>query len=579
MASHLSNIPPSPRPRFSARGDTAPELVVPDNESLNSPSSSRVAGGFWRSHDESFNLSAPSPRGLRPSPTSKTPKSHISPIKEREEKLAKPALKRMNKLLPPVAVLVLVSSFIFWWNYENDGLRGVSVENHQGFCAQQPSFETQAEVLHGLENHFNLSDPRVLAFAKLADQYLEPWAPIKGVKSGLGKNGMITPAALGHVARLSPFMSCCGHLKIVDGVVYFRYGGFFVTWYRVLRFVQTVRMIQDAVEMYKLKDLRVEFFVNTCDHPMSFFSSHWPGRAGFPVMSTELTADTMDIAIPDPLDLTDAYTPDLKLQTPWEQKISKAVFRGATTNFQLVNGNWGANTRLRLHRMTDGWPDLLEARISRWSHGNDKVIEAMEKDGLELGQYMNFTTMNTYKYQVVADGGGGSCRTCGVLRSNQLTLRQDSPFQQFYEPMLQDGTHLMMLQHTYEDLPEKVAWAAQHDKEVQAIIERSNEMAEWACSWKGRTLYWAVLLSKYQFSLSDPANITAPASTCQGKVVTYISPDVMPEPMPSVRCDDEDVNEKQTECTFFCIGGPMSEEQYVWLTADALKDVPKVGPP
>ena len=39
-------------------------------------------------------------------------------------------------------------------------------------------------------------------------------------------------------------MSCCGHIRIVDGLVYFRYGGFFVHWYRLLRFVQAVKAIK-----------------------------------------------------------------------------------------------------------------------------------------------------------------------------------------------------------------------------------------------------------------------------------------------------------------------------------------------
>ena len=65
---------------------------------------------------------------------------------------------------------------------------------------------------------------------------------------------------------------------------------------------------QDAIDKYHLQHLRLEFFVNACDHPMSFFSSHWPGRAGFPVLSTGVTADTMDIAVPDALDLDVAYS-------------------------------------------------------------------------------------------------------------------------------------------------------------------------------------------------------------------------------------------------------------------------------
>lgn len=39
-------------------------------------------------------------------------------------------------------------------------------------------------------------------------------------------------------------MECAGHIRITGGVVYFRYGGFMYAWHRLLRFVQTVKMIK-----------------------------------------------------------------------------------------------------------------------------------------------------------------------------------------------------------------------------------------------------------------------------------------------------------------------------------------------
>lgn len=62
----------------------------------------------------------------------------------------------------------------------------------------------------------------------------------------------------------------------------------------------------------------MEFLLNTCDAPLSFLSDHWEGRGGFPILSTVVTSDTMDIAIPDPLDLSPSYTPDLSKQV-WKE--------------------------------------------------------------------------------------------------------------------------------------------------------------------------------------------------------------------------------------------------------------------
>ncbi|CAI5519371.1 unnamed protein product [Closterium sp. Naga37s-1] len=271
-------------------------------------------------------------------------------------------------------------------------------------------------------------------------------------------------------------------------------------------------MIQDAIDVYALTDLRLELIVNTCDHPQSFYSSHWADRAGYPVMSMGFTVDTMDIPIPDPLDLTEDYTPDLSTQVPWERKEARAVFRGKTTNFDMLDGNWGANPRVRLHRLSDVHSALMEAHINAWSHAKPAVIKAMAEDGLLLAKRMNFTQFNAFKYQVIVDGGGGSCRTCGVLRSNQLSIRQETPLFQFYEPLLEDGVHWMVTTRTFSDLPAKIRWAQENDDAAQRLVHAANHMAQYACTWSGRRLYWALLLVKYHDVLQDPSAITEPTA-------------------------------------------------------------------
>lgn len=42
-------------------------------------------------------------------------------------------------------------------------------------------------------------------------------------------------------------------------------------------------------------------------------------------------------------------------------------------------------------------------------------------DGLQLGQPVDREALEGYKYELVVDGGGGSCRTCGVLASDRVS--------------------------------------------------------------------------------------------------------------------------------------------------------------
>ena len=88
------------------------------------------------------------------------------------------------------------------------------------------------------------------------------------------------------------------------------------------------------------------------------------------------------------------------MQSPWENKQPRAVFRGATTSFDLKDLSWGACLRLRLHQLSDAIPDLLDARVSRWSHAGPEAKEAMEADGITLAKFMDRSEYNSFKYQV-----------------------------------------------------------------------------------------------------------------------------------------------------------------------------------
>ncbi|CAI5962328.1 unnamed protein product [Closterium sp. NIES-64] len=463
----------------------------------------------------------------------------------------------------------------------------------QGDLASLPDCTRQLAAFPKL----NRSDEAVRRFACIADTYLHPWMGSSLVKKGgvggaaeeEGPRGIISQAMLQYVASEPGFMSCSGHIRIIDGQVYFRYGGFHYQWDRLHRFVQSVKLIQAAIRHYSLLALRAEFFLSTCDLPKSFDSSLSGIFGGRPIFSTEWLPGTLDIIVPDPLDLSESYQAGKDAKTPWEQKASRAVFRGGFTNFKLgPDHRWRVSPRYRLHRMTDARPDLLDARVMRLLV-DDKTRNMAMGDGLSEAAKMEKAESQRFKYEVVVDGGAGSCRTCGVLGSDQAMIRQDTPFAQFYQPLLQPWRHFIPTDHFFGDLFDRVEWARQHDTQVRHMIANAHRVAKWGCSLEGRKLYWAVLLVKYAAqALEDPSAVTRPdvVSTCPAppakdrmRPAQEESEIVRPEAGWPPVCADKDVARvKQPPCTFFCVKGPMPRNRQVWLNADLFDSVDFVGP-
>ncbi|CAI7799545.1 unnamed protein product [Closterium sp. NIES-53] len=176
----------------------------------------------------------------------------------------------------------------------------------------------------------------VRRLACLAHRYLRPWMGIPGVKRGMGARGMISAQILHRMGHMTSVLSCCGHVRIVKGKIFFRFGGFEFDWFKMRRFLFSILMIKEAIARYSLHSLTAEFFLNTCDAHISKASSVANRRAGLPIFSTHGSIGSIDILYPDPVDLSETYFRRSEAdQVPWAQKQSRAVFRGTMTNFHL----------------------------------------------------------------------------------------------------------------------------------------------------------------------------------------------------------------------------------------------------
>ncbi|CAI5468725.1 unnamed protein product [Closterium sp. Yama58-4] len=461
-------------------------------------------------------------------------------------------------------------------------------ESGQGSCGFPDTRADADECVADLAEFPALSarngSATVRKLACLAHNYLRPWMGIPGVTAGMGTRGMISAEILHQMGTMANILSCSGHIRIVRGKVFFRLGAFQFDWYRMRRFVFTVKMIQDAISAYELYNLNAELFINTCDLPTSKADSvARADRAGMPLFSPHVVPGSLDIPYPDPVDLSKSYFRDVEDKVPWEEKQGRAVFRGGMTNYHIAMPmHWRASPRFRVHRMADARPDLLDARVM--SGVDVRWRESMEADGVRLGGRLNPEELQGFKYELDVDGGTGSGRTCGILASNQVLIRQASEYYQFFDPLMCPMKHFIPTHRYFSNLYSQIQWARDHDQRAREIVAAANDFASTLCTWEGRRLFWAILLAKYSTSaIEDSASITAPPLHSCSSPPTQADVEKpskatrhLRQKMPAVWppwCGTKDEVPNQPECTYYCIGYLDDESKWKWLSGELLEGI------
>ncbi|CAI7921339.1 unnamed protein product [Closterium sp. NIES-53] len=436
-----------------------------------------------------------------------------------------------------------------------------------------------AVVVEGLltTGAFSTSDPVTLAFARLAERFLAPWARIEvwvgrttggrrggrkggkergeeGFERGLWKRveeGVVLkmwgyglhPPLVSPSLHLPPFphpspppahepcgagassgragcqsrlkspapppspsnshssspprpqlMTCVAQVRVVDGRVFFRYGSFLEDERKLLRINLAVKMIHEAVVTFELQTLRAELYLNACDDPHSYDNSLSSGRSGFAVLSAQWTPGVTDILFPDPLDLAyqPSYSPHagrlgeaqqerqgLEPLPVWERRQSRAEWRGRALELVLKEANWASSLRVRLHRMSDARPDLLDARLTMW--GDKDGVDAKKlllRHGVVLAEEVDDVAERRRgcKYVLVVDEQIGTRDMCRALSGPQAVIRHTSGYTEFFDPLLLPGVHYAPVGHSFRDLFSVIEWmwVQRNDPAVHAMVRTAN---------------------------------------------------------------------------------------------------------
>jgi len=149
----------------------------------------------------------------------------------------------------------------------------------------------------------------------------------------------------------------------------------------------------------------------------------------------------------------------------WENKISKAFFRGANTGTGKTSDGKHPWLRLRLKHMStlkENTP-YLEAMFSKVSHQHKWVNHILKKEHQKLEKKELYEDLN-YKYLIAIDGWvSGWLRGPMILKSNSVPIVVESKFKPLYFEKWIAYVHYVPVQRNLSDLIKQIEWLQQND--------------------------------------------------------------------------------------------------------------------
>lgn len=171
--------------------------------------------------------------------------------------------------------------------------------------------------------------------------------------------------------------------------------------------------------------------------------------------------------------------PDIRVETDFDQKVPKAVFRGSTTGLGIDNVT---NQRLRALYIAKQNPTLLDVGITKWNcrirkHMLQKQPQTIERpDDYETVEFMSLQQQtNKYKYILNLEGHTAAFRLAYELSSNSVVLLAGSQWKLWYSRFMIEDVHYVAVKEDLTDLVDKIKWCQQHEDRCLEIIKNANK--------------------------------------------------------------------------------------------------------
>jgi hypothetical protein len=193
----------------------------------------------------------------------------------------------------------------------------------------------------------------------------------------------------------------------------------------------------------------------------------------------------------------------LSEKTPWEEKIGKGFWRGATTDaggpWGWTKESWKEGPRGRSVYLSGLYPEFLNSGYVESNPAmREKILALAQTDLPLMKNQASYEEHLRYKYQLCIDGV--TCTSPGYqwrLLSNCCVFKQETPQVMWFYSELIPWVHYVPLREDLSDLMEKLAWAREHDDEARRIAENGTAFAREHLLPEEILLYAYKLLVKY----------------------------------------------------------------------------------
>lgn len=250
--------------------------------------------------------------------------------------------------------------------------------------------------------------------------------------------------------------------------------------------------------------------------------------SGYPLFGLRTSPLHLDIPIPDPPAYGsngDYVWPDRSELVPWEEKVNRLVFRGSAS-FSFGVENWQTNPRIRLAQLSSAHPDLIDAGLTTfrpkpmgpltsdsdaWSRhalfSMPSAEQIQRMSNVTLAKKMTFRDQSQFKYVLDVDGGLGSSRRVGLLKSGSVPFFVDSPYYGNFEKLLVPWVHYVPVDEFLVDLVDKVRWLQDHEEHARFIVENAIKFADTYLSVQAAKEQLADMLTRYSDLLADDVDL------------------------------------------------------------------------
>lgn len=234
----------------------------------------------------------------------------------------------------------------------------------------------------------------------------------------------------------------------------------------------------------------------------------------FPVMSVNRIRGFYDIIMPTRRTGLAVLTKEQRVManehSNWDEKSTKAIFRGATTGMNFKEAakkevDLLANPRFMLYEMAlqqqEGTLNCsvpLDFAISKyWQYnGNSDYLEQIKTAYPEIAS-IGLLEQFKSKYVVVVDGNAWPEKVAAFMYSGSLvflaTIHEDWVIRQ-----LVDGENFIRIKPDLSDLIKKLEWARDNEEEARRIAAKGRLFAMKKFDSNHLQVYNALLLMEYQ---------------------------------------------------------------------------------